>query len=87
MYFEEGKEERGGGERGCIIALVTPAPAISTFAQPQSGEAGRRGEERKKTKTETETETKIFQVRQIYLVQSLLVIQMSPKSLLGQTQP
>ena len=36
----------GSGE-GCIIALVTPAAAISTFAQPESGEpaADRRAKE------------------------------------------
>ena len=44
-----------GGAGGCIIALVTPALAISTFAQPQSGDADRRGEQRIKTKTKTKT--------------------------------
>ena len=48
------RRERGGG---CIIALVTLAPAISAFAQPQSGEVGHRGEQRIKTKKKTKTKT------------------------------
>ena len=47
MYISVAECSLGGGSgEGCIIALVTPAAAISTFAQPESGEpADRRAKE------------------------------------------